>query len=84
VVSLDEEWRRKVLTLSDKTARKEFGITQDEILAAIDAGQLQYRISSIHGNPWFRLLCREVEDLMNGTYNDRQHNQRRANAELDE
>jgi hypothetical protein len=82
VVSLDEEWGRKGATLSDKTARKEFGLTQDEILAAIDAGQLQYRISSIHGNPWFRLLRREVEDLMNGAYNDRQHNQRRAKAEL--
>jgi peptidoglycan hydrolase CwlO-like protein len=82
VVSLDEEWRRKGATLSDKTARKEFGLTQDEILAAIDAGQLQYRISSIHGNPWFRLLRREVEDLMNGTYNDRQHKQSRTKAEL--
>jgi len=47
-VNLNEEWSRKGATLSDKTVRKEFGLTQDEILAAIDAGQLQYRISSIH------------------------------------
>jgi murein DD-endopeptidase MepM/ murein hydrolase activator NlpD len=77
-----EEWRRKGATLSDKTARKEYGLTQDEILAAIDAGQLQYRVGSIHGNPWLRLVRREVEDLVNNAYNDRQHKQRRAKAQL--
>jgi ribosomal protein S16 len=38
-----EEWQRKGATLSDKTARMEFGLTQDEIYEAIDAGTLQYR-----------------------------------------
>ena len=28
-----------------------------------DAGQLQYRPAAMHGNPWLRLLRREVEDL---------------------
>jgi len=79
---MDEEWSRKGATLSDKTARKEYGLTQDEILAAIDGGQLQYRVSSIHENPWLRLLRREVEDLMHSTYNDRHHRQRWAKAEL--
>ena len=78
----DEDWGRKAATLSDKTARKEYGLTQDEIIAAIDAGKLQYRVSSIHGNPWLRLLRREVEDLMSSTYNDCQHKQSRAKAEL--
>lgn len=49
---------------ANKTARKEFGLTQDDIVAAIDAGQLQYRVGVIHGNPWLRLLRREVEELM--------------------
>ena len=79
---MEEEWRRKGATLSDKTARKEFGLTQDEIEAAIDAGQLQYRVGVIHGNPWLRLLRREVEALMESTYNDRDHRHRRAMAEL--
>ncbi|MGH9056072.1 MAG: hypothetical protein ACRDYY_09475 [Acidimicrobiales bacterium] len=79
---MDEEWSRKGATLSDKTARKEFGLTQNEIVAAINAGQLQYRVSSIHGNPWLRLLRREVEDLMSNTFNDREHTQRRAKAKL--
>ncbi len=48
---MQEEWSRKGARLSDKTARKESGLTQDEILVAIDAGQLQYRGGAIHGNP---------------------------------
>ena len=44
--------------LSDKTARQEFGLTQDEIYDAIDAGTLQYRQAYMHGNPWLRLLAR--------------------------
>lgn len=79
---MQEEWSRKGATLSDKTARKEFGLTQAEIDAAIDAGQLQYRVGVIHGNPWLRLLRREVEELMTRTYNDRDHRRRRARAEL--
>src|SRR5206468_7098088 len=57
----DDEWQRKGATLSDKTARQEFGLTQDEIYDAIDAGTLQYRRAYMHGNPWLRLLRREVE-----------------------
>ncbi|MDP9074181.1 MAG: hypothetical protein M3N98_08410 [Actinomycetota bacterium] len=79
---VQEEWSLKGATLSDKTARKEFGLTQGEIVAAIDAGQLQYRVGVIHGNPWLRLLRREVEELMDSTYTDRDHRQRRARAEL--
>ena len=79
---MQEEWGRKGATLSDKTARKEFGLTQAEIEAAIDAGQLQYRVGVIHGNPWLTLLRREVEDLMTSTYDDQDHRQRRARAEL--
>lgn len=79
---MEEEWRRKGATLSDKTACKEFGLTQAEIEAAIDAGQLQYRVGVVHGNPWLRLLRREVEELMESTYNDRDHRQRRARAQL--
>jgi hypothetical protein len=44
---LESEWQRKGATLSDKTAREEFGLTQDEIVRAIRAGQLQYREGSM-------------------------------------
>ena len=57
----ESEWARKGATLSDKTACKEFGLTPDAIDDAIRAGALQYRQHSIYGNPWLRLLRREVE-----------------------
>jgi hypothetical protein len=60
----DSEWQRKGATLSDKTARKEFALTQDEIVQAIRAGKLHYREASMQGNPWLRLLRRELEALV--------------------
>jgi hypothetical protein len=60
----DSEWQRRGATLGDKTARKEYGLTQDEIVQAIRAGKLRYREGSMHGNPWLRLLRREVEALV--------------------
>ncbi len=60
----DSIWARKGATFSDKSARQEFGLTQQEIFAAMRAGKLQYREASMHGNPWFRLLRHEVEALV--------------------
>lgn len=60
----DSMWSQKGATLSDKSARQEFGLTQEEIIAAIRAGKLQLRESIMHGNPWFRLLRHEVESLV--------------------
>ena len=51
-------------TLSDKSARQEFGLTQQEIYEAMRAGKLQFQQNSMHGNPWFRLLRHEVEALV--------------------
>lgn len=58
-----ELWTQKGATLSDKNARKEYGLTNEHILQAIRDGRLQYREGSMHGNPWFRLLRHEVEEL---------------------
>jgi hypothetical protein len=60
----DSMWSRKGATMSDKSARQEFGLTQQEIIAAIRAGKLQFRESNMHGNPWYRLLRHEVESLV--------------------
>jgi hypothetical protein len=78
----DEDWRRKGATLSDKTACTEFGLTQEEIVAAIRAGKLQYRPASMHGNPWWRLLRREVEDLVKAQHGNRYLRERQARTEL--
>lgn len=62
--NLSGEWQQKGATLSDKTARKEFGLSQDEIIRAIRTGALHYRENAIYGNPFLRLLRREVEELV--------------------
>ena len=77
-----DEWVRKGATLSDKTARSEFGLTQDEIVAAINAGKLQYRTASMHGNPWLRLLRREVEELVRSGQGEQYLRERQARTEL--
>ena len=60
----DSGWTQKGATLSDKTARKEFDLTQQEIVEAIREGKLQFRENHIHGNPYLRLLRHEVEALV--------------------
>ena len=64
----DSLWIQKGGTLSDKSARKEFGLSQEEIIEAIKSDKLQYRQNYMHGNPYFRLLRSEVECLVNEKY----------------
>jgi hypothetical protein len=78
----DYEWTSKGATLSDKTAREEFGLTEDEIIQAIRAGKLQYREGSMYGNPWFRLLRREVEALVKKNHGGKFLKDRQAKTEL--
>lgn len=78
----DLDWQSKGATLSDKTARKEFGLTQEEIVRAIRAGQLQYRLNSIYGNPFLRLLRREVEALVEKKHGANYLKDQQAKTEL--
>jgi hypothetical protein len=80
--NLDSEWQRKGATFSDKTARKEFGLTQDEIVQAIRAGKLHYREASMHGNPWLRFLRREVEALVKEKHGDDHLKNQQAKTEI--
>ena len=79
---LDSPWRRKGATLSDKTAREEFGLTQHEIIEAIRSGKLNYREGSMHGNPWLRLLRHEVEALVKGEHGATYLKEQQSKAEL--
>jgi hypothetical protein len=79
---VDSEWRRKGATLSHKTAQAEFGLTWEEIVQAIRAGKLQCREHSMHGNPWLRLLRREVEALVKERHGDTHLKDRQAMTEL--
>ena len=55
------EWNRKGATLSDVTAKKEYGVDRDFIIKGIRAGKLEYREGVIWGNPYFRLLRSQLE-----------------------
>ncbi|GAB6271734.1 hypothetical protein [Desulfobacterium sp. N47] len=57
----DSQWTKQGGTFSHKNACKEFGLTEDEIIDAMKAGKLQYRQNYAHGNPYFRVLRKEVE-----------------------
>ena len=55
------EWNRKGATLSDVTAKKEYGVDRDFIVKGIRAGKLEYREGAIWGNPYLRLLRSQLE-----------------------
>ncbi len=63
-------WTTKGATLSDKTARKEFGLIQKEIFEAINEGKLQYRNQYMHENPYLKLIRREVEAFVSEKYGE--------------
>lgn len=78
----DNLWTKKGATLSDKSARKEFGLTQKEITKAIEAGKLQYRLNNIYGNPYLRLIRREVETLVSEKHGSKYLEKKKLKKEL--
>ena len=58
------EWNRKGVTLSDVTAKKEYGVSRDFIVKGIRAGKLEYREGAIWGNPYLRLLRSQLEQYI--------------------
>lgn len=58
------EWNRKGATLSDVTAQKEYGVSRDFIVRGIQAGKLEYREGAVWGNPYLRILRRQLEDYI--------------------
>jgi len=55
------EWNQKGATLSDVTAKKEYGVDRDFIVKGIRAGKLEYREGAVCGNPYLRLLRSQLE-----------------------
>jgi len=70
---VDSAWSKKGATLSDKSARKEYGLTQEEIIEAIKEGKLQYRNNNIYGNPYLKLVRSEVETLVDEKHGSNYH-----------
>ena len=80
----DSVWTKKGGTLSDKSARGEFGLTQEEIIEAITRGELQYRENYMHGNPYFRLVRSEVEAFVDEKYGSNYLKRKKLKKELSE
>lgn len=78
----DSIWAKKGATLSDKSVRKEFGLTQEEIIEGIRAGKLQYRQNNVFGNPFLRLIRSEVEALVDEKYGNNYLKQKKIKQEL--
>jgi hypothetical protein len=55
------EWNRKGATLSDVTAKAEYGVDRDFIIKGIESGKIEYRDGSIWGNPYLRILRSQLE-----------------------
>ena len=58
------EWNRKGASLSDATAKKEYGVDRDFIVKGIQAGKLEYQQGNIWGNPYLKLLRRQLEQYI--------------------
>jgi len=75
-------WSKKGATLSDKSARKEFGLAQEEIIEAIKDGKLQYRNNNVFGNPYLRLVRSEIEALVDEKYGSNYLEKKKIKKEL--
>ncbi|MFZ2959183.1 MAG: hypothetical protein WA705_20040 [Candidatus Ozemobacteraceae bacterium] len=58
------EWNRKGATLSDVTAKKEYGVSRDFIVKGIRASKLEYREGVIWGNPYIKVLRSQLEQYI--------------------
>lgn len=55
------EWSCKGASLSDATAKKEYGVDRNFIVKGIQAGKLEYQEGNIWGNPYLKLLRSQLE-----------------------
>ena len=58
------EWNRKGATLSDVTAKAEYGVSRDCIVKGIQTGTLEYREGAIWGNLYLRVLTSQLEQYI--------------------
>jgi hypothetical protein len=55
------EWTLKGATLSNVTAKKEYGVEWDFVVEGIQAGKLEYRKGNMWGNPYVKVLRSQLE-----------------------
>jgi len=82
VENLKSAWIKKGATLSDKSARKEFGLTQEEIIVGIRGGKLHYHENNVFGNPFLRLIRSEVEAFVDEKHGSNYLKKKKIKKEL--
>jgi hypothetical protein len=55
------EWNQKGATLTDVTAKAEYGVNRDFIIKGIRTGKLEYRHGSVWGNIYLRVLRSQLK-----------------------
>ncbi|OQX21562.1 MAG: hypothetical protein BWK75_02965 [Candidatus Altiarchaeales archaeon A3] len=75
-------WATKGAVIGDKTACKEYMLTQEEIIDAINKGKLQYNVNYSYGNPYFKLIRKEVETLATEKYGEHRLKKKKLENEL--
>lgn len=76
------EWNSKGSTLSDVTAHKEYGVSQEFIVDGINSGKLEYREGAIWGNPYLRILRSQLEKYISEQFGTDYLVSRKAQTEL--
>ncbi len=76
------EWNRKGATLSELTAKKEYGVEHEFIVKGIRAGKLEYQEGAIWGNPYLKILRGQLEDFITEELGADYLNQVRTKSEL--
>ena len=66
----DAAWTQPGSTLSLNNACKEFGLSEQGIIQSNKQGKLQYRLNYAHGNPYYKLLRKEVQALAQELYGE--------------
>ena len=79
---INPDWSKKGATLSDKSARNEFGLTQEEIIEGIKDGKLDYRRNIMYGNPYYKLIRSEVETFVVKKYGNNYLKEKKIKKEL--
>ena len=77
-----EEWTLKGLTLTHATAEKEYDVSREFILKGIKTGKLEYRETSMWGNPSLRLLRSQLERYISDELGAKHLEAKKALAEL--
>ena len=76
------EWNRKGATLSDVTAKKEYGVDREFIIRGIRAGKLEYREGVMWGNPYLRILRSQLEKYVSEEFGQEKLAKEKSMTEL--